>query len=53
MMVFSGCARDSDAADTTTAESTGVIAGFLLDIMATINNKQLGLLQVDLEPLIS
>ena len=43
-------AQDGVFADTTTADSTGVLARFLEDIMVITRDQELGLLHVDTEP---
>ena len=44
-------AMDGVVVDTTTANSTGVLARFLENIMANTRNQEHGLLHVDMEPL--
>ena len=43
--------HDGVIAGTTRADSTGVLAGFLYDITTNARDQELGLLQVDMEPL--
>ena len=46
-------AQGGVSADTTTTDNTGVLARFLEDIMAIIRDQELGLLHVEMDPLLS